>query len=255
MPEERELEKKRAELRDAEEALADRELELATYQGELHEFEQRYLRIVGARYAELDEVNAQVAEARARLNPDNATARKEAAQAREQAQESAGAAAEAITAETRGKFKPSDELKSLYRSLAKEMHPDKATDATERERRHQLMIQINLAYQAGDLARLLKIQHDWQHSSAAIKDESVGAELVKVIRQIAQLEERMLAIDAEIEILEASELAELKRKAEYAEEEDRDLLAEMAADLEEEIFTAKAKGFDVVVKLLRQLGK
>ncbi|NOT62794.1 MAG: molecular chaperone DnaJ [Acidobacteria bacterium] len=252
MPEERELEKKRAELKDAEEALAERELELATYQAELHEFEQRYLRIVGSRYAELDEVNAQVAEARARLNPENEAAREQAEQSREQAQESAGAAAEAVTAETRVKFKPSDDLKSLYRELARMMHPDLATDADERARRHQLMIEINRAYEMGDAARLQDIRRKWQHSPAAIKDESVGAELVRVIRQIAQIEERMLAIDAEIERLEASELLELKCKVENAEIDDRDLLAEMAADLEEEIYNAKAKGYDLVVRLLKQ---
>jgi hypothetical protein len=253
MPEERELEKKRAELADLEEDLAERELELATFQAELHEFEQRYLRIVGVRYAELDEVNAQIAEACARLFPDSATARKEAQQAREQAQESAGAAADATSAETREKFKPSDDLKKLYRDLARQMHPDLTTDEQERTRRHQLMVEVNRAYETGDEERLRAILRDWQLSPEAIKDEGVGAELIRIIRKIAQAEERIAAIQAEIEQLEESELAGLKRKAEDAEDEDRDLLAEMAADLEEEIYKAKAEGYDVVVKLLKKL--
>ena len=255
MPEDRELEKKRAELREAENTLAERELELATYQAELHEFEQRYLRIVGSRYAELDEVNAQVAEARARLHPEDKTASNEAAQARSHAQESAEAASEAITIEARAKFKPTDEMKSLYRDLARLMHPDLATGADERTRRHNLMIEINRAYEAGDATRLQEIQREWQRSPASIKNESVGTELVKIIRQIAQVEERILAIWEKIEELETSELAELNRKVEEADEEDRDLLAEMAADLEDEIFNAKANGYDVVVKLLHRLNK
>lgn len=255
MPEERELEKKRAELAALEEELAEREVELATLQAELHVFEQRYLRIVGVRYAELDEINAQIAEARARLFPDSEAARKEAQQARAQARESAGAATDAFTAETREKFKPSDDLKKLYRDLARRMHPDLATDAQERARRHQLMVEVNRAYEAGDEARLQEILRDWQRSPESIKDEGVGAELIRIIRKIAQAKERIVVIQTEIEGLEESELAELKRKAEDAEDEDRDLLAEMAADLEEEIYKAKAEGFDVVVKLLKNLDK
>jgi len=42
-------------------------LELTTFQGELRAFEARYLCIIGVRYAELDELEAQIAEAQARL--------------------------------------------------------------------------------------------------------------------------------------------------------------------------------------------
>ena len=50
-PEERELEKKRADLEMLEANLAQCELELTTFQAELHAFEGRYLRNVGVRYA------------------------------------------------------------------------------------------------------------------------------------------------------------------------------------------------------------
>ena len=55
-PEERELEKKKAEFASLEAELIQRELDLATLRAELRDFESRYLRTVGVLYAELDEI-------------------------------------------------------------------------------------------------------------------------------------------------------------------------------------------------------
>lgn len=253
-PEERELEKKKAELALLESKLAERELDLATLQAELHVFEQRYLRIIGSRYAALDEVHAQIAEAQARLDPDDDVAQAEAEEAREQADESAQAASDvADTEEISAKFKPSDNLKKLYREAARQIHPDLATDETERERRHQVMIEINRAYEAGDEDRLQSLLRDWQRSPESIKDEGVGAELVRIIRKIAQAEERLDSIDVEIEAVKVSELAQLRDRIEAAEEEGRNLLQEMADEIEEEIFLTKIDGYDVLVRLLQKL--
>ena len=253
-PEERELDKKKAELALLESTLAERELNLATLQAELHVFEQSYLRIVGSRYAEVDQVRATIAEARARLNPDDDVAQAEAEEAREQANDSARAAGEVEeTKEISAKFKPSDNLKKLYRDAARQFHPDLATDEKERERRHQVMIEITRAYETGDENRLQAILRDWQRSAEAIKDEGVGAELVRLIRKIAQVNERLEAIDFEIEAVKVSELAQLRNKVEDAEEERRELLQEMADKIKEEIVQAKIEGYDVLATLLRKL--
>lgn len=251
-PEERELEKKKAELALLESKLAERELDLATLQAELHAFEQRYLRIVGSRYAELDEVKAQVADARARLTPEDEYAQEEADEARAQADESAHAAADVEEASaTAGKFQPSDSLKKLYREAARQIHPDLSTDEQERKRRHQVMIEINRAYETGDEERLHALLRDWQRSPESIKDEGIGAELIRLIRKIAQVDERLDAIDVEIEAVKVSELAELRNRVEAAEEKGQDLLQEMADEIEEEIIQAKIEGYDVLANLLR----
>ena len=88
-PEERELERKRAELAALEADLVERELELSTLQAELAAFETEYLRVVGRRYAELDEIRARIAEAHAARRPTDDAARAAASTARETAARSA----------------------------------------------------------------------------------------------------------------------------------------------------------------------
>ena len=91
-PEERELAAKNAELAVLEVHVAQRELDLATLRVELHSFHQRYLRIVGVKFAEIDDLEAQIAEALNRRNPTDETARQRAVEARTKATESAGVA-------------------------------------------------------------------------------------------------------------------------------------------------------------------
>ena len=239
-PEERELSRKQYELAELEAELAQRELDLVTLQAELHTFETRYIRNVGVYYAELDEIEAQVAEAEARLKPKNNKIQEEAAQARTQAQTSAQAAG--IVQESREeKFAPSESLKTLYRELAKCIHPDLATDEKERIRRQQLMADANRAYEEGDEAKLRAILAEWESSPESVKGEGTAAELVRVIRKIAQVENRLRVIETEIAHMEESDLYQLKTKVEAAENEGRDLLAEMASRVKEEIALARER--------------
>src|SRR5437867_4077436 len=146
-PEEDELANKLAELSELEMELAERELQLATLTSELHSFEQRYLQIVGARYAQLDELHAQIAEARLRQTPDEPRAKQSAAKARARARESAESAEEAMERSPSPVFQPSEALKRLYRKVARAVHPDLASDEDQRVRRTRLMAATNRAYE------------------------------------------------------------------------------------------------------------
>lgn len=252
-PEERELRKKLDELSDLEIELAQNELDLATLQAELRAFEQQYLRIVGSRYAQLDEIRAQIAEARARLQPTDRQAKEEAEQARAQASESADGATSAEIERAQLRFIPSDDLKKLYREIARAIHPDLATDEQERTRRHKFMVDVNRAYEDGNEARLQAILRDWKTSPESIRDDGIGAELIRAIRKIAQIEERLLAIEAETESLMDSEIHQLYIRAEEAEGEDRNLLFEMAEDIDAEIIELKAEGYDVLWELIERI--
>jgi hypothetical protein len=240
-PEEKELDRKRSELAVLEVELAQRELDLATLQAELHTFEARYLRIVGVRYAELDDIEAQIAEALARLKPKDRKAREEATQARTKARESAESTEAIQEGEPTSKFTPSEELKKLYREVAKTIHPDLATDEKDRARRTKLMAEANQAYKEGDEAHLQAILDEWQSSPESVKGDGPGAELVRIIRKISQVEERLRIIELTISELQESDLYQLKMDVGAAEKDSRDLLAEMAADIARQISEARKR--------------
>src|ERR1700747_3922734 len=84
-PEERELARKMLEQTTLETELTERELRTANLRAELGAFERRYLHFVGARYAELDELKARIAEQLANEQPDNDRAQQAARDARARA--------------------------------------------------------------------------------------------------------------------------------------------------------------------------
>lgn len=209
-PEEEELEKKKTELTGLETELAQRELDLTTLQAELHAFEREYFRVIGIRYTELDRIEDQIAEYMASL--------------------------EAVKA-----FKQSQSLKQLYRDVAKCIHPDLATDEKERLRRQELMAQVNQAYENGDEEKIREILQSWENSPESIRGEGVAAELVRTIRKIAQGKQRLNTIFMEIDLLEKTELYQLKSSVNMAEKSGRNLLSEMANQLDEQILIAQHK--------------
>ena len=87
-PEEEELHLKRRELEDLEKQLIERELQLVSLRGELADFERVYIKSVGIRYAELDEIEAKIAEFLAACSPGDVAAQTEAHGARSRAHES-----------------------------------------------------------------------------------------------------------------------------------------------------------------------
>lgn len=246
-PEERELDLKRVELAELQAELSERELDLITLQAELRSFEGRYLRIVGIKYAELDELNARIAEARANAHPEDAESSEKAKTARHQAEESARQVTEGVDLSQKPQFKPTEELKRKFREIAKKIHPDLADNDLDRPHRQKLMAEANAAYERGDLQRLELILREWENSPESVKGEGVSAELIRVIRKIALIRERLTMIDSQIENLKKTDLWTLKRKAEKAEFQGQDLLARMATDIEGRIKVARTE-FDTLMK-------
>jgi hypothetical protein len=100
------------------------------------------------------------------------------------------------------------------------------------------MAEVNRAYQDGDAARLQAILAEWEGSPEAVKGEGVSADLVRIIRKIAQVRGRLNEIKAKIAQLHESDLYKLMMKVRKAQQEGRDLLSEMMAQLNEQIASA-----------------
>jgi predicted nucleic acid-binding Zn-ribbon protein len=235
-PEEEELLRKREELAAIRAALAELELELVDLRSQLAAFEGRYLRQVGSLYSELDEWKAQILELRAAIYP-SATAKNQAQQAREKARHT-HEEAHGHASETR-EFTRSPDLKRLYREVTRRIHPDLAKDPADLARRTHFMAEANRAYEAGDAEALQRILDEYQEGADAMQGPGIGAELIRIIRQISMAKDRIAAIEQELATLRQSEIAKLKQQVEMRQQAGGDLLAELAVAIQEEIEQAK----------------
>jgi hypothetical protein len=103
------------------------------------------------------------------------------------------------------------------------------------------MAEVNLAYENGDDAKLRSILADWVSSPDTVEGEGVGAELIRAIRKIAQIQKRLSNIEAETQQLHTSDLYQLRAKTDEAHKQGRDLLEEMASQVEQQIEAAKER--------------
>lgn len=225
----------RARLQALELELQTRESDLAALKDELHQLQSRYLRDIGGYYAQLSALEAAVVEAevRAGLRPpfevdDDAED--------EPAERDAGAHG----CSNRGA--PSDDLKRVFRDLAKAIHPDLAEDEPARGRRHSLMAEANRAYAERDEDRLRLIMRAWERSpESAVVDDDPEAERTRVQRRVSDIDARLVMIQAELADLRSSAIWRLKGRIDDARQQGWDLFAEMVLQMKREIARANTR--------------
>jgi len=86
-----------------------------------------------------------------------------------------------VRAPRRGPVDPEAAAKGIYRSLARELHPDKTRDEAERLRRTELMQSLTGAWQERDLPALLRLLH--AHGSDDAKAGSLDEASLKACLQ------------------------------------------------------------------------
>jgi hypothetical protein len=239
-----ELVRRKAELLVLSRRLLERERDLAAFRNDLHAFETTYRKALGARYARLDELAERLDETAEAVDdlggedPDgDGPAERYPGQGVPGGQNWAWGEREPEKEPER--VVVGEDAKRLFRQLARLIHPDLAGDPEERERRTNLMVAANDAYEQGDVAALERLLEEWRQSPEAVTGRGAAAELERTLRRIAQVEAGMRRIDEELVELDASAMGWLRRRVEKATREGWDLLAHMVRELDRQISEAQ----------------
>jgi hypothetical protein len=118
-------------------------------------------------------------------------------------------------------------IRELYRTLCRRYHPDLTQDEGERSWRTEVMVAVNAAYAARDLARLQSLAvQPGRVRGRQRRAAPMGA--AALAGRVAHLERTLRGIEDEIARLERDPLIELSVDVKLAAARGRDLLAEMA---------------------------
>lgn len=143
-------------------------------------------------------------------------------------------------------------LRSLYRQLCRRFHPDLTQDPKERAWRTEMMAAVNAAYEAQSLAELqaLAAQPDRPVTERVGTDRQRLDALRDKLRHILQ---RVREVEQEVYDLTHGSLMEMSLECKFAAQEGRDLLVEMAAEVERDLDRRRVE-LDFLRVQLEQLG-
>jgi hypothetical protein len=207
-----------AAVRAAEQALIEFEIALETFRVEVENFSRLHHQKLGPMYARLDELDAQIAEARAARTGDPEDLRK-AQEARAMVlpmpgvdelfhdwMDSDGLSPEAAAmlndqpVRAPKRVRPSEEARKLYRELARKAHPDLAPDETERTRRDAFIARVNAAYALGDETLLKELAEEWAAGPVPAETQlSENEELYARLEWLSQRKELLTVVAKELE--------------------------------------------------------
>lgn len=224
--EEQQLSERREELAVLEQELVRLEPEYSSLQGEMLAFEGRYLNVVGARYDELAEIEKQIAALQGLDMEDEEIVD--------------GSLSDDEVGCGQNRFH-TDKLKKLYREVVRRFHPDLVQCEQERRHRHHLMVEVNRAYETGAEDRLQELLEAGEASSESSISGSMSAEMILLLRRIAEAKQRLVEIKADLEEITGSEVYKLKLRVANAESLGVDLLAELVSQVDRQIRKARTR--------------
>ena len=242
-----ELDRRRGELQDLQNALTEQELALSTVRHELRVFESGYNRVVCPLHTELEQLKSSIKEFAANFDsPSSEKLRLEAesseAWAENQSEDTVNDEdLDALLAEA-PTFAPNDSIKKLFREAAKRFHPDLGTDPKDLDNRHLWMAKLNAAYLIMDEEKIKSLMEDWELSLPPEEQaESARRQLSRILKQTGQVRHRLLQIQKSLELLRQTDMARLLDFCQRGEKEGRDVLQEMADEAEDKIHSLKSR--------------
>ncbi|GEC08153.1 hypothetical protein SSP24_58080 [Streptomyces spinoverrucosus] len=205
-------------VRAAEQALIEYEIAVETFRVEIENFSRLHHQKLGPMYARLEELDAQIAEAKAARTGDPEDLRRaQELRARVLPMPSVeelfhgwmdgdGLFPEAAAMLTDQpvrppqRVRPSEQARRLYRDLARKAHPDLAQEEGERKRREEFLTRVNTAYARGDESELRELSAEW--AAGPVPEErrpSRSEELYARLEWLAQRKELLTVVARELE--------------------------------------------------------
>ncbi len=126
-----------------------------------------------------------------------------------------------------------EELRRLFRELAKRFHPDLTSDPDEKAQRDQIMTRVNQAYTARDIEALRKLADEPDRPAEPRQSRQEEANALR--KELKRLDGVIQDLKTTIRVLEESPAMQLKLEARLQRRDGRDLLTEMEASLKEQI--------------------
>ncbi|MET7742679.1 hypothetical protein [Streptomyces sp. NPDC005385] len=205
-------------VRAAEQALIEFEIAVETFRVEVDNFSRLHHQKLGPMYSRLDELDADIAEARAARTGDAEDLRK-AQEARARVMpmpgveellhgwmDSDGLFPEAVAMLTEQpvrppqRVRPSEEARKFFRELVRKAHPDLAQDEDERKRRDEFISRVNAAYARGDEKLLRELAEEWAAGPAPQEWKPTRSEeLYARLEWLAQRKEMLTFVARELE--------------------------------------------------------
>jgi hypothetical protein len=251
-PEEIEIEERLFEIEQKRQRVALLGQEIEELKQSLGRFQVEYNAKVGRLYVELDKLELLIQEYRLRIQlivdgrkvrfreiedeiKRRFNARWQETRRTERETRGASEAYERQKAEPKLDEETAQELKRLYRELAKWFHPDLAETEEERRENSELMAEINEAYAQKDLDKLREIAEREGERLRNVPGETLAEKLARLIRGSQRLDGVIQRLQGELEELKRSPTWEMMQKVEKAREDGQDILSGLAENLEEQI--------------------
>ncbi|MES4886943.1 hypothetical protein [Streptomyces sp. NPDC096012] len=205
-------------VRAAEQALIEYEIAVETFRVEIENFSRLHDQRLGPLYLRIEELDAEIAEAKAARSGDAEDIRR-AEEARARVLPMPGVedllhgwmdggglfpeAAAMLTDQAvrpPQRVRPSDEARKLFRDLARKAHPDLAQEEEERTRREEFITRVNAAYARGDETLLRELAEEW--AAGPVPPErrpSPAEELYARLEWLSQRKELLTLVARELE--------------------------------------------------------
>jgi len=235
-----ELTRLRMRLNKKREYIAILELELFNTRVTIHEFMQLYNERVGHLEAYLRNLRRKLYEVLEAQRPNQETEQQFDPEAEEEEfsyqdrDENGGW--RKIGKGKKSKYSPKmeEQIKKLFRELARRFHPDLTSDPIEKKWREEVMTRVNQAYSNRDLKALRSLAEQPDRPVDA-PDQTKEQEIASLKAEVKRLDGVIADLKARIKHLEQSPAWQLKMEARLKRRSGADLLTELEAKIQEQI--------------------